>query len=603
MVLPQSGNPISLLNLQLEYDDTAPTSLSEFYGQANAPGSGTIDLADFYGAASTAAVTTNLLFELDARNNSSWSGSGTTWYDTTSNSYDFTLVNGPTGTTDAIDFDGTNDYAEIADGTWIPDGTSAWTCECYVNIDSWARGSFAANERLMFSKTSPSNQGMSVGFEEESNGNLSMSAATQGGGNISWSSEKYNMGSASSYTGTYFHAVWTYDGSVLKYYINGSLVRTSGSGKNFHANTAPLRLFSLDPSNGSYIFAIDGKFRVARMYSSALSASNVTTNYNNCTGGAVPVASVLTVTPGSHSGSAFTATFTFDQNVGNFDTNDVTVTNGSKGTFTAVSKKVYTLVITPSSSSSTVTIAVATGASTNAGNLGNNAISQTIPYSTLVTSGLVVHLNAADSSSYGGSGSTWTDISGSGTSYNATLNNSPTFVNSGTKHFSFDGSNDYARISRPVSDDFSLGIWFNTTVNTGNGGSSYQWWSGRGMLDGEVGGTTDDFGMSMGAGIVMFGTGNSDTTIRSTSALNDGNWHYALATRNKTTGAIQLYIDGSLVASTTTNNTSSLTAPSYLDIGRLQAGGDYWQGKVSKVHIYNRVLTSTEVTTNYNAGA
>ena len=92
MVLPQSGNPISLLNLQLEYDDTAPTSLSEFYGQANAPGSGTIDLADFYGAASTAAVTTNLLFELDARNNSSWSGSGTTWYDTTSNSYDFTLV-------------------------------------------------------------------------------------------------------------------------------------------------------------------------------------------------------------------------------------------------------------------------------------------------------------------------------------------------------------------------------------------------------------------------------------------------------------------------------------------------------------------------------
>ena len=601
MVLPQSGNPISLLNLQLEYDDTPPTALSEMYNKANAPASGTIDLADFYGAASTAAVTTNLLFELDARNTSSWSGSGTTWYDTTSNSYDFSLVNGPTGTTNAIDFDGTNDYAQIADGTWIPDGTNAWTCECYVNIDSWARGSFAANERLMFSKTSPSNQGMSVGFEEESNGNLSMSAATQGGGNVDWASEKYNMGAASSYTGTYFHAVWTYDGSVLKYYINGSLVRTSASGKNFHANTAPLRLFSLDPSNGSYIFAVDGKFRVARMYSSALSASNVTTNYNNCTGGIAPVASVLTVTPGSHSGSAFTATFTFDQNVGLFDTNDVTVSNGSKGTFTAVSKKVYTLVITPSSSSSTVTIAVATGASTNAGNLGNNAISLSVPYSTLATSGLVVHLDASDSSSYSGSGSTWTDISGSGTTYNATLYNSPTYVSSGTKHFSFDGSNDYANMSRSVSDDFSLGIWFNTTVNSGNGNN--QWWSGRGMLDGEVGGTTNDFGMTMGAGIVMFGTGQPDTTIRSTSTLNDGNWHYALATRTKSTGAIQLYIDGSLDASTTTSNTSSLTAPTYITIGRLQAGGDYWQGKVSKVHIYNRVLTSTEVATNYSAGA
>ena len=60
MVLPQSGNPISLLNLLLEYDDTEPTSLNEFYGEANAPASGTIDLADFYASAATAAVTTNL---------------------------------------------------------------------------------------------------------------------------------------------------------------------------------------------------------------------------------------------------------------------------------------------------------------------------------------------------------------------------------------------------------------------------------------------------------------------------------------------------------------------------------------------------------------
>ena len=601
MALPQSGNPISLLNLQLEYDDTSPTSLSEMYNKANAPASGTIDMADFYAAASTAAVTTNLLFELDARNTSSWSGSGTTWYDTTSNSYDFSLVNGPTGTTNAIDFDGSNDYAQIADGTWIPDGTSSWTCESYINIDDWARTSHAGSERFIFSKTSPSNQGMSVGFEEESNGNLSMSATTQGGGNIDWDSEKYNMGSASTYTGSYFHAVWTYDGSVLKYYINGSLVRTSSSGKNFHANSAPLRLMCFDPSNGPYVFPVNGKSRVMRMYSSALSASNVTTNYNNCTGGVAPVASVLSVTPGNHNGSAFTATFTFDQNVGLFDTNDVTVSNGSKGTFTAVSKKVYTLVITPSSSSSTVTIAVATGASTNAGNLGNNAISLSVPYSTLTTSGLVVHLDASNSSSYSGSGSTWTDISGSSTTYNASLNNSPTFVSSGTKHFSFDGSNDYANMSRSVSDDFSLGIWFNTTVNSGSGNS--QWWSGRGMLDGEVGGTTNDFGMTMGAGIVMFGTGQPDTTIRSTSTLNDGNWHYALATRTKSTGAIQLYIDGSLDASTTTSNTSSLTAPTYISIGRLQAGGDYWQGKVSKVHIYNRVLTSTEVNSNYSVGA
>ena len=52
MTLPQSGNPISLLNLQLEYDDTPPTSLSEMYNKANAPASGTIDMADFYASSS-----------------------------------------------------------------------------------------------------------------------------------------------------------------------------------------------------------------------------------------------------------------------------------------------------------------------------------------------------------------------------------------------------------------------------------------------------------------------------------------------------------------------------------------------------------------------
>lgn len=602
MVLPQSGNPISLLNLQLEYDDTAPTSLNEFYGQAQAPASGAIDLADFYASSSTAAVTSNLVFELDARNSSSWSGSGSTWYDTTSNNRDFTLVNGPTGTTvggvTAIDFDGSNDYAQIADGTWIPDGTNPWTCEVYVYIDSWTRGSFAANERLMFTKTSPSNQGMSLGFIEESDGNVYMLAGTQGGGNVNGATDRYNMGTHTNYEGVWFHAVWTYDGSNLKYYIDGSNVATF-TGRNFHSNSAPLRLMCLDPSNSSYSMNVDGKLSVVRMYSAALSASNVTTNRANCTGGVAATDSVLTVSPTSHQGNAFTATFTFDKNVGLFDTNDITVTGGSKGTFTAVSKKVYTLAITPSGTSN-VTITVPASASINSANLDNNAINLTVIYSTFTTSGLVCHLDASNSSSYSGSGTTWYDISSSGTTYNATLNNGPTYVSSTPKHFSFDGSNDYARITRPVSDDFSLGIWINTTVNTGNGSS--QWWGGRGVLDAEVGGSTTDFGISMGSGIIMFGTGSNDTTIRSSSSLNDGDWHYILATRKKSTGVMQLYIDGSLDTSFTSSNTSSLTAPGNIDIARIQTGGDYWQGKVSEVHIYNKVLSSTEVSTNYNDG-
>ena len=602
MVLPQSGNPISLLNLLLEYDDTEPTSLNEFYGEANAPASGTIDLADFYASAATAAVTTNLLFELDARDTNSWPGSGSTWYDTTSNSYDFTLVNGPTdaGTSpDAVDFDGTNDYAEISDGTWIPDGTNAWTCEVYIYVDDWDPNSFNGSERLMFSKTSPSNQGMSLGFDEQSNGDLHMIAGTQGGGNVSGGTHYYNMGAATNYENTWFHAVWTYDGSNLTYYIDGSQVAT-WSGRNFHSNTAPLRLMCFDPSNSSYSMNVNGKLAVVRMYSSALSSSNVTTNRANCTGGAAASDSVLTVTPTSHSGSAFTATFTFDQRVALFDINDITVSGGTKGTFTAQSgRKVYTLVITPSGNS-TVTITVPESASFNSASLDNNAINLAVTYETFTTSGLVCRLNANDSNSYGGSGSTWTDVStagNNGTIYGAT------FVNgTNVDYFDFDGSNDYVEVTRMIgASSFSLAAWINTSSQTGSGGSG-NFWNGYGVIDTEQGGS-GDFGLVVKDGSAGFGIGNN-TTIWSNPSnhpVTDGAWHYIVGTRNASTGEIVLYVDGSQAAqNSTAGGTNALTDTSTIRIGRTYSGARYYTGKIAAIHIYDDVFTSTEVSTNYN---
>ena len=91
-------------------------------------------------------------------------------------------------------------------------------------------------------------------------------ASTQGGGNVSGATHYYNMGAASNYEGVWFHAVWTYDGSNLTFYINGSQVATF-SGRNFHSNTAPLRLMCLDPSNSGYSMNVNGKLKlVVRMY-------------------------------------------------------------------------------------------------------------------------------------------------------------------------------------------------------------------------------------------------------------------------------------------------------------------------------------------------
>lgn len=66
----------------------------------------------------TTLVRDNLMLYLDAQLNSSYPGTGTSWYDLSGNGYDFTLVNSPTFGTyngaQAFNFGGASDYATRA---------------------------------------------------------------------------------------------------------------------------------------------------------------------------------------------------------------------------------------------------------------------------------------------------------------------------------------------------------------------------------------------------------------------------------------------------------------------------------------------------------
>ena len=61
--------------------------------------------------------------------------------------------------------------------------------------------------------------------------------------------------------------------------------------------------------------------------------------------------------------------------------------------------------------------------------------------SNIVKNGLVLHLDAGQSSSYPGSGTTWTDLSGNGN--NGTLTNGPTYSSANGGSIVFDGVDDY----------------------------------------------------------------------------------------------------------------------------------------------------------------
>ena len=108
-------------------------------------------------------------------------------------------------------------------------------------------------------------------------------------------------------------------------------------------------------------------------------------------------------------------------------------------------------------------------------------VQQTIQAS-LVTSGLILHLDSGNSSSYSGSGTTWTDLSGN--NRNATLINGPQYSSVDGGKIVFDGIDDYAEVSNPPmfgSGDFSVEVWFKRKESTLNWDGSYlisKWSSG-----------------------------------------------------------------------------------------------------------------------------
>jgi len=158
-------------------------------------------------------------------------------------------------------------------------------------------------------------------------------------------------------------------------------------------------------------------------------------------------------------------------------------------------------------------------------------------------------------------------------------------------------ANSYLIIPRSISNSFTITCWVRTTAT----GGTAQWWNGKGMVDGEVPGSTTDFGLTLVGNAAGFGIGNPDTTIISTNAINDGNWHHLAAAWDSVTGLMQLYVDGGLQAATV-GPTGTRGAPPSLRLGSIQAGyaGGFLAGAVDDVQLFGRALSATEVMSTMN---
>jgi hypothetical protein len=163
----------------------------------------------------------------------------------------------------------------------------------------------------------------------------------------------------------------------------------------------------------------------------------------------------------------------------------------------------------------------------------------------------------------------------------------------------FNGTDQYALVPRDIRDDFSLEVWFNSSGGVGTGNT--QWFQGAGLLDAEVPGVKDDFGMSLDAtGQVWAGTGNPDTSIHSVPGFNDGAWHHVVFTRVRASGTLTLYVDGVAVASGH-GGTQHLIAPPGLRLGALQSGAAFYAGSLADAAVFDTALSASTVATHFHS--
>ncbi len=215
----------------------------------------------------------------------------------------------------------------------------------------------------------------------------------------------------------------------------------------------------------------------------------------------------------------------------------------------------------------------------------------------IITNGLVLALDAANTKSYPGSGTIWRDLSGNNNS--GSLTNGPTFNSANGGSIVFDGTNDYISVSSlrniPTgSGARTINIWFFTNPST--------WANDVNNLFQYGGNTTrTSFGIDFSIYPVMEVWTFADDIMFSSSFAQTG-WKNITVTYNGAT-TILVYENGIFTQTKTLAGTLNTTANA-VTIGAANPTvytGYYFTGSIAITQLYNRALSSSEIAQNYNA--
>lgn len=226
---------------------------------------------------------------------------------------------------------------------------------------------------------------------------------------------------------------------------------------------------------------------------------------------------------------------------------------------------------------------------------------------------LLIWLDAANNTSYPGSGSTWTNLVVGQSAYSFGLCNAPTSSNvvyNGTtnRSISFNGTNQYASPNTNLLSAAQSNNWQETR-------EYWVYWRGTaGCLTMEAGTTIPDTSWfdaqaSMASNVLAYSVWQGAVSMvayQVYTSLTSNTWNHIIWQHNNATNTLLAYVNG---VQTYSNNAVVRTTPPTGFYTLLSAGsstnfgygsGSYWNGALCIYRWYNIILTPSQIQSNYN---
>ena len=211
---------------------------------------------------SSAITMTGLKLYLDASNPTSYSGTGTTWYDLSGNSNDVTMQNSGSITyTSGIGYftTGADGWFNKEAGNNMPTGNSPYTLSVWVQLgSSWSVQGF-----------------MSIGpFGIGNEANAFRSDSTNSYYNYWWGNDLYGTSTLSPET-QWFNAVAKFDGTTRSIWINGNQI-SSDTPAGHNVTSSDIQIAKTVASE-----YLNGNIAQALIYDVAISDAEVLSNFDS----------------------------------------------------------------------------------------------------------------------------------------------------------------------------------------------------------------------------------------------------------------------------------------------------------------------------------